>query len=423
MRRCSYCGQYGHYRPTCPELQVEPLALASSFDDSPLDQTLLHFIIEEQTSVLRHGSILASSFDDSPLDQTLLNVVIEEDTSVLRHGETIVESDHQLRREAAALEAIIRESVDSNVSSVRAAVPPPDVPYTSCVICMEDLTTQPKTELMCRHAFCTKCIMANVEHGNLECPMCRDVVMGPSKKVVELEDTIREQHEELCVQDDKLEYYEARFKSYDQEIKDKKKTIQDNKNIIRELNHSFSLDNLTELQGFAKSLSAEYVKFQHEYGEHSPSLACPTLKGLIYSLFTKKATRNAKFSAALDTTYKDIRGQLLTHDSWVKIVFGEYKNYMGRFMWKNYANNKGKYIIRVYLGLGKPKLGKGIYDSSYTTDIDFLTTDNLSMKNVCCVCIPNDVVHYQIQGNGTRLDKEIKQMLDKQKIQILLERV
>ena len=391
MPRCSYCGQDGPYRPTCPELhhQVEP-------------------------------STLASSFDDSPLDQTLLNFIIEENMSTLPHDETIVEPDHQLRREAAALEAIIRESVDSNVSSVRAAVPPPDVPYTSCVICMEDLTTQPKTELMCRHAFCTKCIMANLEHGNLECPMCRDVVMGPSKKVVELEDKIREQHEELCDQDDKLEYYEARFKSYDQ---DKKKTIQDNKNIIRELNHSFSLDNLTELQGFAKSISAEYEKFQHEYGEHSPSLVCPTLKELIYSLFTKKATKNTKLFANLDTTYKDIRGQLLTHDSWVKMVFGEYKNYMGRFMWKNYANNKGKYIIRVYLGLGKPKLGKGIYDSSYTTDIDFLTTDNLSMKNVCCVCIPNDVVHYQIQGNGTRLDKEIKQMLDKQKIQILLERV
>ena len=401
MPRCSYCGQDGHYRPTCPELhhQVEP-------------------------------STLASSFDDSPLDQTLLNFIIEEDLSTLLHDEAIVEPDHQLRREAAAWEASIRESVNSIVSSKRAVVPPPDVPppdvtppdvpYTSCVICMEDLTTQPKTELMCRHAFCTKCIMANLEHGNLECPMCRDVVMGPSKKVVELEDKITEQHEELCDQDDKLEYYEARFKSYDQ---DKKKTIQDNKNIIRELNHSFSLDNLTELQGFAKSISAEYEKFQHEYGEHSPSLVCPTLKELIYSLFTKKATKNTKLFANLDTTYKDIRGQLLTHDSWVKMVFGEYKNYMGRFMWKNYANNKGKYIIRVYLGLGKPKLGKGIYDSSYTTDIDFLTTDNLSMKNVCCVCIPNDVVHYQIQGNGTRLDKEIKQMLNKDKLEILLERV
>ena len=401
MPRCSYCGQDGHYRPTCPELhhQVEP-------------------------------STLASSFDDSPLDQTLLNFIIEEDLSTLLHDEAIVEPDHQLRREAAAWEASIRESVNSIVSSKRAVVPPPDVPppdvtppdvpYTSCVICMEDLTTQPKTELMCRHAFCTKCIMANLEHGNLECPMCRDVVMGPSKKVVELEDKITEQHEELCDQDDKLEYYEARFKSYDQ---DKKKTIQDNKNIIRELNHSFSLDNLTELQGFAKSISAEYEKFQHEYGEHSPSLVCPTLKELIYSLFTKKATKNTKLFANLDTTYKDIRGQLLTHDSWVKMVFGEYKNYMGRFMWKNYANNKGKYIIRVYLGLGKPKLGKGIYDSSYTTDIDFLTTDNLSMKNVCCVCIPNDVVHYQIQGNGTRLDKEIKQMLNNDKLEILLERV
>ena len=404
MPRCSYCGQYGHYRPTCPELhhQVEP-------------------------------STLASSFDDSPLDQTLLNFIIEEDLSNLPHDETIVEPDHQLRREAAALESTNRESVNSitlhlRLPIVRAVVPPPDVPppdvpYTSCVICMEDLTTQPKTELMCRHAFCTKCIMANLEHGNLECPMCRDVVMGPSKKVVELEDTIREQHEELCDQDEKLEYYEARFKSYDQEIKDKKKTIQDNKNIIRELNHSFSLDNLTELQGFAKSISAEYEKFQHEYGEHSPSHACPTLKELIYSLFTKNATKNTKLFANLDTTYKDIRGQLLTHDSWVKMVFGEYKNYMGRFMWKNYANNKGKYIIRVYLGLGKPKLGKGIYDSSYTTDIDFLTNDSLTMKNVCCVCIPNDVVHYQIQGNGTRLDKEIKQMLNKDKLEILLERV
>ena len=102
---------------------------------------------------------------------------------------------------------------------------------------------------------------------------------------------------------------------------------------------------------------------------------------------------------------------------------------MGRFMWKSYANKEGKYIIRVHVGLGKPKLGKGIYDSSYTKDIDFYTytTSSLGVIVSCaplpCMCIPNDVVHYKIQGNGTRLDKITKQMLSKEKLQILLERV
>ena len=94
-------------------------------------------------------------------------------------------------------------------------------------------------------------------------------------------------------------------------------------------------------------------------------------------------------------------------------------------MWNSFGNNQGKYIIRVYLGLGKPKLGKGIYDTSYTKDIDFLTTipDTNLFTQISCECIPNDVVNYKIKGNGVRLDKNVKTLLTEGKLQIVLSRV
>ena len=397
MRRCSYCGQHGHYRPTCPEVQ---------------------------SAIMNQDAMGEPAFEEELLDNFLTEMDIE---GVLQDEGVLLQlQDGEFFNTTPIIEELIEQ--DPVITLPPMPPPPPEVPYTSCVICMEDFTTQPKTELRCRHAFCTGCIMTNLEHGNLECPMCRDTVMGPSKKIVELQETISIQYNELCDQDQNIIGYERRVKALKSELTYKEKTIRDIKKIIQELNHSLHLDSIEELQTFTESVSAEYEKIIHEYGEHSPTLTPPTLKELIYSLFTKKEKKTIKLDTTL-THVIDIRGQLLTHDTWVKIIFGPYKNYMGRFMWKSYANKEGKYIIRVHVGLGKPKLGKGIYDSSYTKDIDFYTytTSSLGAIVSCtplpCMCIPNDVVHYKIQGNGTRLDKITKQMLSKEKLQILLERV
>ena len=59
-----------------------------------------------------------------------------------------------------------------------------------CVICLEDIINQPKTELTCSHVFCTKCIMTNMSTGNMKCPMCRDVIIDPNREIQDLKQQI-----------------------------------------------------------------------------------------------------------------------------------------------------------------------------------------------------------------------------------------
>ena len=148
LYRCSYCGETGHNRRTCPQR------------------------FENNITIRGPRVNLDPFFEDADneVDEMLnINTPINVPTS------TSI--------------PVIQEPVKTN---------------TCCPICMEDLTTQPRTELMCHHAFCTKCIMTNIEHGNLRCPMCRDEVMGPSKKIRELETQISLYHDELCIQDDTI---------------------------------------------------------------------------------------------------------------------------------------------------------------------------------------------------------------------------
>ena len=60
----------------------------------------------------------------------------------------------------------------------------------TCVICLDEITDQPRTELSCSHTFCTKCIMTNMSKGDTKCPMCRDVIMEPNTEIQDLKQQI-----------------------------------------------------------------------------------------------------------------------------------------------------------------------------------------------------------------------------------------
>ena len=60
----------------------------------------------------------------------------------------------------------------------------------TCVICLDEITDQPRTELSCSHTFCTKCIMTNMEKGDTKCPMCRKVIMEPNTEIQDLKQQI-----------------------------------------------------------------------------------------------------------------------------------------------------------------------------------------------------------------------------------------
>ena len=59
-----------------------------------------------------------------------------------------------------------------------------------CVICLEEITTQPKTTLTCSHEYCTDCIMKNISLGNTTCAVCRDVVVDSNTEMKDLNQQI-----------------------------------------------------------------------------------------------------------------------------------------------------------------------------------------------------------------------------------------
>jgi len=67
---------------------------------------------------------------------------------------------------------------------------PPPKPPSMCVICLEDITSQPKTTLRCSHEYCTECIMKNISLGNTKCAICRDVVVDSNTEMNDLKQQI-----------------------------------------------------------------------------------------------------------------------------------------------------------------------------------------------------------------------------------------
>ena len=63
-------------------------------------------------------------------------------------------------------------------------------PPSMCVICLEEITTQPKTTLTCSHEYCTDCIMRNISLGNTSCAVCRDVVVDSNTEMKDLKQQI-----------------------------------------------------------------------------------------------------------------------------------------------------------------------------------------------------------------------------------------
>ena len=60
----------------------------------------------------------------------------------------------------------------------------------SCVICLEEIKDQPRTELECSHVFCTKCITKNMSMGDTKCPMCRTFIIDPNAEIADLKQQI-----------------------------------------------------------------------------------------------------------------------------------------------------------------------------------------------------------------------------------------
>tara|TARA_B110000908_G_C9949677_1_gene311975 strand:+ start:26 stop:553 length:528 start_codon:yes stop_codon:yes gene_type:complete len=59
-----------------------------------------------------------------------------------------------------------------------------------CVICLNELTTQPITQLKCLHYFCSECLMTNISHGDTTCPLCRDSIIEPNRQIDDLKQQI-----------------------------------------------------------------------------------------------------------------------------------------------------------------------------------------------------------------------------------------
>jgi hypothetical protein len=312
-------------------------------------------------------------------------------------------------------------------------------PNATCPICMDELGTQPTTQLMCNHSYCTKCIMLNIEHGNLACPMCRNVVMGPSRKTTELQDKVNQQYNELCDQDEKLTFYEGKFASFENIIEHKEKKNNTLNKEINDITHAFGLTEQHELKPFITGLKLEYTKYQDTLREYDASITSPPLYSLIQSLFESKPTIDStsasigmKFSSKLAPgTCKDGNGVIISHDCWVKIISGLYRNHMARMIWKSSTQSTpGYYVVRVYRGLGKPKLSQGVYDCSYTEDIKLCMTSGMSGGVSNCIItrfmiqrIPNNVVRFTINGNGVSLPKTIRTQLRQGKLEIVLHRL
>ena len=59
-----------------------------------------------------------------------------------------------------------------------------------CVICLNEISNQPTTQLKCLHDFCTECLMTNISHGDTKCPLCRDSIIEPNRQIDDLKQQI-----------------------------------------------------------------------------------------------------------------------------------------------------------------------------------------------------------------------------------------
>ena len=376
LYHCSYCGETGHNRRTCPQ----------------------RF---ENNITMREPRVNLEPFFEDAANEVdgMLNINIPPDTPV------------------STSIPIIQEPIETN---------------TCCPICMEDLTTQPKTELMCHHSFCTKCIMTNIEHGNLKCPMCRDKVMDPSRKIKELEERISEQHNELCDQDDIINEQEEKIAKYElsseQQYQQFTKILKENDEQMNSLINKFGFTYRHNFNNFVDSIHCEYKKYINTIKEYDVTITEPKLSKLILSIFETRPDFSNITSITNKKYYTDGEGKILTHDTWVKVVSGLYRNHMARLIWKPETHyTPGYFVARVYTGLGKPKLGQNIYDCSYTEDIKLWMLPETNNSN-CIISkfmikkIPDNSIHFAIEGNGVILPKEIRNLLKQNKITLVLNR-
>jgi hypothetical protein len=440
---CGICHEAGHNRRTCPSITNPTISIS----EQPLS------FIQNQVPAPQVSRVLFPEPPQTAVDvnfsQMVLLPQVPEHSASVRHTASvdlrlIFDGDVPFRS------PITDEEDDVLIAAINQQSIPAPIPASGmCVICMEPLADQAQTELLCHHAFCTQCIMTNLEHGNLNCPMCRTEVKKPSKKVAALERENMEQHRELCEMDDTMELHRAKFKSYEENIKRIQQQKKRYKDVGSSLKHLLSLSSwpydsdsdttIMCLEEFRDSLSLEYKRYiEHFYkSQRSPTTAPPTLEHMIFSLFTRKGNFDHLSSDEKHESQvlRDCRGVLLSPDCWIKIGEGKYRNHMARLIW-NYAKHtlSGYYAVRIYRGLGKPKLSQGVYDCSYTTDIKLQvdTTDvsNLEGGTEECVItpdmltrVPDDAVSFTVKGNSVSLPKDVRKQLRANKMNVVLHRV
>jgi len=183
---------------------------------------------------------------------------------------------------------------------------------------------------------------------------------------------------------------------------------------------------------FVDSIHKEYNKYIDIIKGYDVNIKIPSLSKLIYNIF-ETIPEPPNLTNITDITskqyYTDGEGKLLSHDSWVKVISGLYRNHMARIIWKPPTTlTPGYFVARVYTGLGKPKLGQHIYDRSYTEDIKLWMTPGTSNSN-CIISkfmitnIPDNSILFAMEGNGVVLPKEIRLLIKQQKITIILKRI
>ena len=465
--RCGICHQEGHNRRTCPlaagltagaAASASAASATSSSDQSietplpPIASVASLFILGDAEFGYRppsrqlfpnHASITIGTPDITPPGspqhsqfQTPPRVTQDFTVATL---ESIFDPEFRVTQSSSG-DAEGGEFTRINIETL----PPP-----SCVICMEPLVDQPQTELLCHHTFCTSCIMTNLEHGNLNCPMCRTEVKKPSNKVAALERENAEQHRELCEMDDTMQFHRGKFKSYEANIECIQRQVKRYKDVGASLEQLLNLSSWPSdsdsdttimcLEEFRDSLSLEYKRYiEHFYqSQRSPTTAPPTLEHMIFSLFTRKGhfdhlSTDEKHEILV---LRDCHGVILSPDCWIKIGEGKYRNHMARLIWKcPMHTSSGHYVVRIYRGLGKPKLSQGVYDCSYTTDIKLQedTDDDEHLEGGTEECVitpdmltrvPDDAVTFTVKGNSVSLPKDVRKQLRANKINLVLNRV
>ena len=131
--------------------------------------------------------------------------------------------------------------------------------------------------------------MTNIEHGNLKCPMCRNEVMGPSKKIQELETQIGLYHDELCDQDDIINKQEEQIAKYEQESKQQyqqfTKILKENDAHIDSIINKLGFRYRHNFNNFVDSIHKEYNKYIDIIKGYDVNIKIPSLSKLIYNIF------------------------------------------------------------------------------------------------------------------------------------------